>query len=495
MLFGIATNGMFADPDMFHEMALFREALRRGSLPLEDCFAYTPTVSPSIHHEWGTGAILYVVATKLGAIGVLALAYTFLGLTLGVILATARRKGASWTVLGSVAPVGVVLLGSAATVFRAQMFTLAAMALLLYALERDRHGWRAWILPWLAVWLLWLNLHGGFVVGLALLAAHALEQALRRKPVGHLVLVAMAMLALVAVNPYGWRYYPYLATALTMDRPLITEWWPVWRAKSLPLGAFVFAVLIAAYAILKRGPRQSHGILVLAATAWAAAQHQRHLSLLAVAWIAYVPSLVQGTAIGGALESFWTSRPTVARLSWAGVALLALASAWMHGPATLPVPANPWENPHICYPVGAAEFLRESRFRGNLMVPFTVGAYVSWKLHPDVQVSIDGRYEVAYQPGVLERIHDFYKAAPDWWETLEMYPTDAVLVPRSSPVEAPLAAIGWEYVYVDEAYAVLTPRPWTVEQDRDPSEVHWWWEVPSHVVVDRTGTVLHGTFP
>ena len=51
----IALN-TFVDPDIWHEMALFREALALGYLPLADQFAYTPTVYPSVHHEWGTGA-------------------------------------------------------------------------------------------------------------------------------------------------------------------------------------------------------------------------------------------------------------------------------------------------------------------------------------------------------------------------------------------------------------------------------------------------------
>jgi hypothetical protein len=40
---------------------LFREVLAQGSVPLVDHFAYTPTVVPSVHHEWGAGAIAYAL--------------------------------------------------------------------------------------------------------------------------------------------------------------------------------------------------------------------------------------------------------------------------------------------------------------------------------------------------------------------------------------------------------------------------------------------------
>jgi hypothetical protein len=107
---------------------------------------------------------------------------------------------------------------------RAQLHTVLALAILLACLESDRLGGRRWILPWLALWTVWVNLHAGFVVGGIVLAVHTAEQWWRRRPIAHLVATLGAMALRVAVNPYGFRYYPYLAQALTMDRRLIGEW-------------------------------------------------------------------------------------------------------------------------------------------------------------------------------------------------------------------------------------------------------------------------------
>ena len=75
-LFALALSTIsFVDPDLWHEMALFREAVTLGHLPDDDCFAYTPTISPSVHHEWGTGAVLYGVTAALGWGGLMALKY------------------------------------------------------------------------------------------------------------------------------------------------------------------------------------------------------------------------------------------------------------------------------------------------------------------------------------------------------------------------------------------------------------------------------------
>ena len=55
----------FVDPDMYHGLALARESLAAGHLLIDDIFAYTPTVSPVVHHEWALGTIDQLNAKRL----------------------------------------------------------------------------------------------------------------------------------------------------------------------------------------------------------------------------------------------------------------------------------------------------------------------------------------------------------------------------------------------------------------------------------------------
>ena len=68
-IFAYRISASVVDPDIWHQMALFREALRAGALPLVDMFAYTPVVAPSVQHEWGAGAIALAIAQQFGAPG------------------------------------------------------------------------------------------------------------------------------------------------------------------------------------------------------------------------------------------------------------------------------------------------------------------------------------------------------------------------------------------------------------------------------------------
>ncbi len=84
--------------------------------------------------------------------------------------------------------------------------------------------------------------------------------------------------------------------------------------------------------------------------------------------------------------------------------------------------------------------------QGNLITPFVEGAYVSWELWPDVKVSLDSRFDVAYQDGLLEEQERFYRMEAGWQEFLWRYPTDAVLLRRTAGVLSGLSSLpGWAW--------------------------------------------------
>jgi hypothetical protein len=459
-------------------MALGRLFLSGGP-PRVDPFAYTSTVVPLVHHEWGTGVLLYRVSALWGAAG-LALLRDFLviGTALGAV-STARRRGASVPVVVLSLPVATLLFWIGVTTVRAQMFTLFILAWSLWLLTREREGSHWWWVPWLALWTAWVNLHAGFIVGGAALVLHAIEKRARGRPVGGLVAVAAASGLLVLLNPYGAAYYRYLGSAWTLDRPLITEWRSVLNAWWPILGAYALSLALAAYAVSRRGLRHSPGVLFLIACAAEAALHQRHLSLYAVAWLCTVPPLLEGTRLAEiALRSAPRGRVALAA---SAVATVLGVGAYVHQrPLEPSLPANAGEHTRLTYPVGAVSYLRDVGFGGRLLTPFEVGAFVTWKLYPAVRVSLDGRYEVAFAPELLERHLDFYEARPGWRALLQDPEADAVLAPSTAPVVASLAREpGWTRVYRDDSYQVFA---------RDE-------RAGGLAVLDARGRRFAGTFP
>ena len=478
LLLGVCQSN-FVDPDVWHEIALIRQALQAGQWPTHDELAYTETVDPSIHHEWGTGAVLFALGTTLGGAGLLLLK---LALTVGIAtacFAAARRAGAGAACFCAVAPVAIFLSWYGFSTVRAQMFTLLFTALLMTCLARDRQGGRRWVFVWVVFHVLWLNLHAGFVVGLVLLACHTIEQVLRRRPVGHLVLLLAAASVLVLANPYGSTYLAFLWHSLRLPRPAIEEWLPAWRAPASVIGVFALSIVLVLYTAARLGLRSLPGVLPLAAAAWAGLSHQRHLSIYAVVWVSLVPAWLEPTPLGHALRELWTRRAARVRAVCAAVALVCVASTLAHRPWRVTVPSQPGDHPDLTYPVGAVAWMQDVGFRGNLEVPFLVGAFVAWKLNPAVRVSIDSRYEVAYPPAALQANLDTYAARPGWEQRLaEDGRTDAVLLPAGGPLATAMPALaGWTRAYRDDAFEVYL-RPGL-----------------SLPAADRRGQVAVGTFP
>ena len=283
------------DPDLWWHLRLGQWIADHGAVPHTELFSYTAAGAPQVDHEWLAELLFWWVH---GAIGLAGLAVAVGLVTCSGLLALgwiARRHGASGFSIGL-----VLLLGAKAmqpvTGTRPQMFTFALLCWSLLILDRHlRRGGRAvWLL--VPVFLLWANLHAGFVVGLGLLAVviaawlvdaaagHRLDaQAWRRALSGGAALAVCAAVALL--NPNGSDLYRFaLLGSAPAAHQLIQEWQrpDFTSASMLPLALLIVATA-AAMVIGRRRLRPSQVILAVLAVAAA---------LLAVRNIALAVALV-----------------------------------------------------------------------------------------------------------------------------------------------------------------------------------------------------------
>lgn len=460
-LFERLSNQNVFDPDGYHQMALFREWLRSGSLPVRDPFAFTHTIVPAVQHEWGAGAVLYALATTLGAPGIMAARWLLSAAAALIATVTALRRAPAM-VAAFCAPVAILLGQVAFTTLRAGLYTMLLLAVLLAAIDRDRDDARAgrFCLIYLPVVALWINLHAGWVVGVGAVALHAIEQALRRRPVRHLLLALSSTPLLMAATPYGRNYFIGWWRSITFPRDQIGEWAPLWHSPYvLGLGAFGFALLFLGYALVRRGPRALPGLSFVLVAALAALRHERHVALFALAWFCAVPGYLAATQLGALIEE-GSARRRVARLliivsGLAGAGFLAVALPRHPFELRLPAQQSDLQRELVVYPAGAVEYLRVVQFRGRVVTSFLNGGFVIWKLHPAVRVSFDGRYEVAYAAKVLDEDRTLHGARGGWREILAGYAPDAVLVRRDEPLAAALpGGSGLERAYRDGAYEI-----------------------------------------
>jgi hypothetical protein len=475
-----------ADPDLWGHLTWGRMMLRDRALPRTDTFSYTAAGQPFYDHEWLADVVTAGVFDATGTAGLIALKLALLTVMLvGMLDATrtlahdselARSPHPLTVAAGLVLALSVIAPGAT---FRPQLFTMAFLAVALALLARaDRRlrtrgtrmgvGWELMSLPPLMA--LWANLHGGFLVGLALVGLHATSVVLRvvsRVPSGPSELGAGMVLGLAALdalapllNPYGVGLYTYLFATLNRHAG-VGEWDAVPLLGTAFLRFKLLAVTTAAAALCWWDRRHTLGwVLAFALFAGGyAVKHQRHTVLFAI--VAAPIVIIAAERLRLQAVQRWprlAPRPVVLATVLAGAWVI--AAVQLAGVAgDLARHGTRIRYARLAYPLDALAFLEQHGLRGNVLLPLQWGSYTVHRMSDRLRVFIDGRFEAVYPPQVLEDYFSFIQGGDGWERALDAYPTDIVLLQRAHGVHPRLfARDDFAYVYSDPAALVFVRR-------------------------------------
>jgi hypothetical protein len=236
------------DPDIWWHLRTGQLIYQRGELPRSDWFTYTNPDAPWIDLHWG----FQLIAAALWALGgapALVLTKSVLAVTaFGAAMSAVRRSWPAWQTVACWLP--AVLIFSGRNQVRPEMFSLlflaAELAVLFHARAKPR---LLWLLP--PIQLLWINVHGLFVLGLVLWGCYLFGairlSSLNRATVGRWAVVSGLMLAATLANPYGLDGAMFPLTLLTRiegpDRAFYAQFSGEFRGLSDFIRAFGFAAL------------------------------------------------------------------------------------------------------------------------------------------------------------------------------------------------------------------------------------------------------------
>jgi hypothetical protein len=441
-------SGLLSDSDTYWQIAVGQWILDHAALPRVDIYSFTKAGEPWISSSW-LAQVLYAASYSLaGWTGPVVLAASAIAATFALLAhILGRRIPATYTILITLA---ALLLAKPHFFARPHVLVLPLMVAwasgLMSASER-REAPSFWLLPLIG---LWANLHGGFVFGLILVAAFAIDAAWnaepsQRRPLAlRWIAFGLGALAACCVTPYGWG--SILAARRILDLGellhLIYEWMP---ADFSRLGPFELSILALIAATLFCGVKLSPPrIALVLGLLHMALSHVRNLEIFAL----LLPIVVLGPVSSQfALQAGRSARTTAASavmlIAMLGVSTWALAAS--HG-------YSPPENQS---PAAAVDVLKARNPRRVLNdLPF--GGYLIWRQMP---VFIDGRaelygeqFEMAYYRALqLKDVNQLF-------DILKNYDIDAVLLTPATPAASLLDHLGgWQKVYADET-AVLHVR-------------------------------------
>jgi hypothetical protein len=206
----------------------------QGRIPLRDSWSFTAAGQQWFNLSWLWDVFASALFQYAGFNGLMALILACGAAIAGTLVHLCRRSGASAVAICIAVLLGCALYPSFATfpdIYLAaspNMFTML-FAVIFYGACLRRTG-RALLLPPLMV--LWVNLHGGFLIGLFIVGVFGGLALLKRDWPGvkALTLTLCGCLAATFVNPLGWHIYAGVAATLgNFVQVYISEWWPYYR--------------------------------------------------------------------------------------------------------------------------------------------------------------------------------------------------------------------------------------------------------------------------
>ena len=481
---------LFEDPDFYWHIKT-GESLIFDANPYVDLFTHTRSGESRVLTAWLAEIIFFLLYAAGGEIAVSMLT-AFLYVVCWYLSYAMSRKildDEGKAVIATLIFCG--LFGAIAP--RPHLFTFLFFAALLYLLldfkyfGRDR---RLWLIPILM--LFWTNLHGGFFLGLVLLAVFLTsewtmyaftsnEGTDRRKRLAKLSMFAGAGVLATAINPHGFEFwlYPYRAIVSSGDMAIINEWQsPNFHSRFFQYFlATVFAFFLCMVYSRKKPDLTELSVPLVFVTGAFIAVRNVPLAALAMApffavfyksidwepfFVKTLPDGTRGNRQGESRLSFRLATMVVKATrqvpgrSENTINLIVLASSLAAVVMIYPFHQRKLQaSIDELLPVKAADFVLANGIEGRMFNAYHYGGYLLYRLYPWQKVFVYGRTDI-YPEGFLTEFNAIYRGDPNWKASFESYEIDYVICESKAPLrQLLLAGDSFRLVYDDSHHSVL----------------------------------------
>ncbi|WP_025034116.1 hypothetical protein [Bradyrhizobium sp. DOA9] len=440
---------LLQDSDSFWQIKIGQWILDHRAMPTIDFYSFTRTGAPWISTSWLSQVAFAFSHAQWGWAGPVILTAAAVALTVAIFVHFLEAHiGAPRAVLFAML---ALLLSIHHVLARPHILALPVMvawAGLLMA-AANRRSVPSW--TWLPLMALWANLHGGFVLGLALIGPISLEAVEHAEKGRRLalftrwVLFGIGALAASCCTPYGWRTLQGATNILSLGEllTLILEWMPANFATFTPFEGALLALIAFGYyrGLVLSAPR----IFLILFLTWSALSHVRSIDAFA-----FLVPLVLAKPLG---EMFPQPATDAAGAeSWPGRTLTALgalmivAASWTS--TSLYLGHHRFSFTMTQTPVAAVDLLEQRKVQ-RVFNAYQFGGYL---ISRDIPVFVDGRAELYGEKFIM----DFFRATegkkPELLpRLLDAYRIDATLLGADAPGPQILDQLkGWKRIYADD---------------------------------------------
>jgi hypothetical protein len=485
LAFSPISKGLLGDADTGWHIRNGEAILATHSVPRSDSFSYTKVGQPWYAWEWLYDATVAAIHHVAGLNGVVLFSAVIIAGTFALLFRFVLRRSDSFATA-----VLLTLLASAAAQIHilarphilSWLFTLIWVDL-LYRFEAGRGSALLWLPP---LMLLWVNVHGGFILGLVLLALFGCSSiwkylldasAERRTQIFQLSIAFCSCLAVTFLTPYGYKLhvhvYQYLSNTFLMNS--INEFMsPNFHAPGY--GYFELFILLAILGVVLAHDRVTvTDLLLLLFSIHAGLYAARNIPISAIMIsLAIGPLLAGAPSLRPAQRSYpsWLSSllDCVHDISGnmagmekrfrghalAVVAIAASVAIALNGGRVLSANIISAHFDENIFPVKATEFIAQKGIHDHLFTQDDWSGYLIYKLYPATKLYFDDRHDFYGETFVRE----YLKAITGTWqwrEPLNKYQVKWVLIAAGSPLSSILKECkDWRVEYDDGVATVFS---------------------------------------
>jgi hypothetical protein len=465
-LIAVRTTQFMSDPGTGWHLRLGALMLDERAWIRTDPFSFVHAGEPWVTFEWLSEIFFALVERAAGLGGVVLAGFALFGLLplllLRWLLVNGIPRGAAFTY-----SIAAVVVFQAHALARPHVFTYLAFGVLLL-LVGPRIGGpparRAWCsVP--VLFAVWANLHGGFLAGLAWLAAAVLgatvDGNLERRAVVRWAALIVTAAASTLVNPHGLALYGHIGRilgGLETERLWMEFAPPDFYGPSL-LGAVVLGIVFLLLVGLARRDHEAlpwEQLAPLSLFLFFAFKSQRHVMLLVfVAGVPVCRAVLGMLPCATARSEWWRRFAAIERQSRGDLVLIPLVALafgmWLQASgraATMRVGEKHVSAAAIAF---LADHLDEVR---RPITTTTTGGPLVYYLFPRLRDSFDDRSE--FGDAINLEFLQLFQMRPGWRHTLAERDFDSAILPVDMPLAQGLALLpDWREAYRDPVVVVF----------------------------------------
>ena len=451
------------DPDYYWHLQYGDWILDNGRLPTVDSWSWTFNGTAYKLTQW-LGEVVMALANRTGGeIGTSILAATLVTLTIACSYRAARcyldnRLAALAVAFGC----NAILVSLPC---RPHQFTHLGLACLTWIIASYQTKGDKKVLFWLPpLFALWVNLHGGYAVGLVYLwmviGAIAADKFINNqcseiwsacKP---LAVAALFAFAATLINPYGWGAWQYaidIASLKSSSAGIVDEWAATTIKNDIGFNYFIVtsAMFICMASSAKRPPVSALlSALALAAVGWTSLRVSIMMTILMVpllaAWLRHTPFYTM--AFDGKARRYDADiRPMAAILILVVALGVSLAVSFTDKTTARYVTAN--------LPEQELAFIQDNQLEGRVLNTPDTGGYLIRKAN--MKVALDTRFDLYGDRAFFEFLLAS-KGASGWKEYLKKIDPDILLTSNHAALRQLASDSGlYRTVFSGKRYSVM----------------------------------------